>query len=248
MNESYYMVFYWGDRKEDICECVNRTVMLIQKLSSLDNFYSDWYMGGMSRKKALKNRIAINDDSIREIFIRSRNTNDIDGHTLDNLGYTLGLWNGRKEEESVGISISCSIHAENINLMNSCIISFPEASSAAGKRLLNTSFIRKLLELVVEVWEPDWGVVTSHQFRRHINPVPRVPFVAWFLYLSERRGVIPQLPDCVSVFRLDDYGNVIQTVDELFCLRNDAHINIAEEITKRLNKSDLLAPTVLCVG
>jgi hypothetical protein len=102
----------------------------------------------MSRKAALRSEISLDFASI-ENRLRA-NQRDTDGEPIADLGFHFGAWNGKEA------SFSATIGAWNRIVANAVVLNL------GGDDELSASAYRALVEAVIEVFDPDHAVVTSH--------------------------------------------------------------------------------------
>jgi hypothetical protein len=71
-------------------------------LRKCDEAFSRWFQLGRSRKQALEHEFRITAETVKERLLHGRNRRDVGGGVIENLGYSLSLWNGGKDCQDGG--------------------------------------------------------------------------------------------------------------------------------------------------
>jgi len=233
MIESYTIVVQWGLRKESVEACAARTLQLLTCLARHNDIFSHWFTLGSTREEALQHEISLEDPAtIQSLLIEGRSKSELRADLLEQLGYSIGLWTGRKDDDA-GLSINCGCYAPAIG-GNSCVLELPY-ESAAAEQLLHASVLEGIMACVVEAWNPDWGVVTSNKYEK-IAPAqsPNTPWMGWMIYLAHKPETLPPLPAPVSVGTMGNQGSLITMTNERFTADNPSHIEIVNQVRDRL--------------
>ena len=239
--ESYYLAVYWGARKESAGECAQRARRVLVSLVECDPIFAHWFEQGASQNSALHNEIALTETSLEALFLKGANRGDFSNRPIENLGFRVALWTGGEDGGSAKLTIKCGCYAR-APLVNSCVIGLP-FSGAAAARLLQTERLATIMKSSVLAWDPDWGVVMTRAYQSTLPaPATLAPQVGWMLYLSDRRGKIPQLPEPCKVRQIDRVGSLIVTTYDRFTVNNDAHVETARHVSEALNRDGLLGP------
>jgi hypothetical protein len=158
----------------------------------------------------------------------------------EELGFSLGLWNGDNTSDASRLSLTCGCASPWVS--NACVVNLPEEGSAA-QRLLQASVLAQVLKAMVLAWEPEYGVATSHSLREHLSESAEAgTFLGWVSYFSHRRGLVPPLPSPVQVEPVEDKGTLIILTPERFTASNPAHLELALRTTETLSQAGLLGP------
>jgi hypothetical protein len=206
MTTPLFLGAYWKARRESIDECADRLMRFLVALSSCDEVLTNWFEKGRSRKQALQKQVDIqNRDQLLKLLDRGRNKRDIGGTVIDELGFSVDLWNGKDS----AMGILCGAYASYVS--NSVTFHLPEDLGDLRQPERMTS----VLVAVVEAWEPDWAGVMSRDAMNARGFNARVPFVDWMLYLSGRLGSkIPALPRPATVQPVGELGSIIMVQGE----------------------------------
>jgi hypothetical protein len=171
---------YWSARKESIDECADRLLSFFGDLAKCDDSLIKWYELAGSRQQALERRSHVES---REYLIRQLRRGS---HSFDSLGFTIGLWNGGDESQSVALSVTCGSYHETLG--NCVTLNFPEDLGS----LVDFRRMRGVLAVVARTWEPDWAGVASEQAKSGRGFDPCRPFVDWMIYISN--ALLPKVP------------------------------------------------------
>lgn len=234
--ENYHIGVYWGVRKEDVDVCTRRAVSFFEQLARCDPIFSRWFRLGRSRKEALRREVKPDQETLRRLFLKGRHYTDFGHELMAELGFSIGLWNGGSDKESVSIFIGCGGYTPFVS--NSCEISGLESDSPAASRLLQVSTLTMIMECMIINWEPDWGRVNSLAHFA-ITPSERKPKVGWITYLRESGEKIPPLPFPVSVKPIGMLGSLIILTEERFTASNPKHVELAATVSEILDQAGL---------
>jgi hypothetical protein len=165
---------YWSARKETRHESAVRVAAFLDSIAEHPPLVG-WRLTGRSRKAALAGPLEISVEAI-EHQLRTNNR-DMDGSVIEDLGFSLYVWNGN-DNLSASFHVTCGGWSDYVN--NWAVLSLPPQiapiDQVTGKPL------RTLLEKSVQVWDPDYAVVTSSEFMaRKGGGMPRETG-GWFAY------------------------------------------------------------------
>ena len=233
MSERYYVGVYWGARKESAAQCARRLHGLLDALAPVDPLFSRWFQQARLRKQALQRPVPSDVASITE-FVAHNVMRDDRRQPMEELGFSVWLWNGGSGGNDVGLHSGCGGFSEHVP--NYCLVDPPSAGPGM-ERVLTSSVLNEVLRAMALAWAPDWGVVMS---RAHERLLPREPSahvrVGWATYLSTRWGTVPSLPAPVRVEPVEDRGSLILLTPERFTASNSEHVALADRVR------ELLAP------
>lgn len=240
--DTFYLGAYWGDRQENLEVCTERLTACLSQLYNCDEVFQQWFEKGYSRKQALKRKVSIEPEVLRKLLDKGRNRADIGSHIIEDLGFGISLWNGMPEDNGeMSIGVCCGLYAGHPGLLNRFVVNLPEEGMVA-KRVLNPEVLEKVIVAVVGAWEPDWAIITPRSLRDLFEVSPRTPYFSWFLFLSQKRGVVPPLPLPSRTISLEGIGTIIVITDERFDTARKEHLKIVKKVYKILKKSGLLTP------
>jgi hypothetical protein len=236
----------WGDRKESADECAGHAVECLQQLAVCDAAFGQWFKRGKSRKEALEGRFEPTFESCRDLLEKGRNHFDTTKEVIEDLGFSMGLWNGGEEGSAVGLRFHGGAYpaVPRMPNPNDCVIDLPYGGSAADY-LLSKGKLRQITSAVVESWNPDWARVSTFHMRQSLYPeLYQGVEVGWLTYLSDRYGPLPKLPDDCEVTKVEGVGSliVIGGIDRLTA-SNPAHVEAVRRLSETLGAAGLLSPT-----
>jgi hypothetical protein len=236
MNETYYAAAYWGGRKESAEECARRTEIFFRLLSRCDSIYARWFEQADSLKKALQLQFEPTYDTFVRFFGRRKYRDGKDG-------FSFSAWTGHKEDGHGGmVMLRCGSAAEVVS--NNCLLYLPSEGPEEG-RVLTPSVLTEVMRALVLAWEPDCGVVTSHDMRDTLSEKGSAgTFVSWVMYLSRERGEVPPLPEPVRVEPVEDKGSLLLLTPERLSASNPEHVALARRVQEVLLAKGLLDPVV----
>ncbi len=139
----------WNPRQATLKECINEYIIFMLRLKTFDPRLSEWYLGGNSRKEAMKNKVEFTYDFIKQSFYKNKKDDDYPEFT-----FTFGLWNGAKiDAESFGVNVSLGgDDPENYN--NNCLFNFPYKGEIYEHYLIQENR-DKLLNFIVDHWDAE---------------------------------------------------------------------------------------------
>src|SRR5215510_1722995 len=103
MAKNLTLAAYWGPRRETIDRCAARASDFFQGIKTLDVDFEKWFHRGENRREALARPAEVDYESMRRVLSHGRHKRHDDGSGIDDLGYRLGLWNGKPGAESSAI-------------------------------------------------------------------------------------------------------------------------------------------------
>jgi hypothetical protein len=178
MIETYYIGAYWGSRKESLQQIAGKTFQTLQVLSEIDEQFFKWYDTGMSRKQALQNKLEIDEETIKKIALKRVKKGEMDENGFAVNGFLFSLWTGHIDEESSSITFAVGNTFNTDNITNSCVISIP-FEGAARERLLHIEKAKKIIAVLVDIWAPDYSVLTSQSLNNKLNVINDIGWVTY---------------------------------------------------------------------
>ncbi|MFL5350152.1 MAG: immunity 52 family protein [Hyalangium sp.] len=236
MIETYYIGAYWGARKEDAEACARRLATLVQLLAPVDPLFASWFKGSKSLKQSLTRPLELELSSLQK-YIQRNLMRDDRRQPMEDLGFNLGLWNGRQGGNDAWLSIGCGGYWEQVS--NRCVLRAPD-EGPGSERVLTTAFQTQALRALATAWDPDWGAAVSNVHRDIIEKKSPDIWVGWVTYLSRRLGRVPPLPAPVRIEPVEDQGTLILLTPELFTASNPEHVALAERVRELLDRAGLL--------
>lgn len=235
MRETYYAGIYWGGRKDSAEECARRAEAFFHLLSRCDPIYTRWFEQANSRKKALQLQFEPTADTFLRFFKRRTYQEGRDG-------FMLWVWTGHEEGHGGLATMRCGSAAEFIS--NNCLLYLPNEGPEV-ERVLTVAVLSGILRAMVSAWEPDWGVVTSDEWRDTLSEKGQAgTFSSWVTYIARGRGEVPPLPEPVRVQPVEDKGTLILLTPERLTASNPEHLALGRHVQEVLRAKGLLEPVV----
>jgi hypothetical protein len=241
MSESHYVGAYWGNRKETAEQCAQRLESLLKGLSLAGEAFSQWYEKGHSAKEALRREVRTDKDSLKGLLERGRSRRDSNGGVMEDLGFSLSIWNGSTDAES-DLIVHCASWASTpaVWIPNSCVLNLP-SDGPDSDRFRNVDTLVTLVDSIVRAFEPERAVVTSEDDRDIVsNANPGARMVGWLTYVDASRDRLPRLPPGVRVVSMGDSGSLIIATESLSAVDSSKLESDLTQIESALTGAGLL--------
>lgn len=190
MTVSPYIGAYWGPRQETLDACTDRAVKFLEGLSSTHSALSTWYQLGIMQTDAPQQPAVPERGVVSTLLESGRNRRESDRSVIEELGYSINLWNG--QDPSVALNIGCGRYHRSEYVKNAVIIDLPRLDEGLAD-LASLEKARAMMHLLVECWDPDWATWTSSELRKEQRVVPGRPVLGWMTYLSSLQDPQPSL-------------------------------------------------------
>ncbi|WP_309896703.1 immunity 52 family protein [Archangium sp.] len=233
MFETYYAGSYWLARPEPVEACARRAERFFHLLERCDPAWTRWFETADSLEEARGLQFATDAANFQKLFARKENQ-------LGD-GFTFHLWTGDNLEETSGVDGACG--SADPRPPSSCVLR-PYDEGLIGERVLTAPVMTKVLRAMALAWEPEWGVVTSHQYDDLVSEkvMPAGTSVGWVMYFSRLRGKVPALPAPVRIEPVEDKGTLVTLTPERFTASNPEHVALAARVHGLLDRAGLLRP------
>lgn len=148
---------------------------------------------------------------------------------MEDLGFTIGFWNGGNKGEEGTMNIHCGSYCEHVG--NSLVLNLPDELGDLGR----PERMAAVLASVVRAWEPDSGGVMSNAAMKAKDYRVAVPFVDWMFYVSYKLARrIPPLAPPARVQEVEGLGSIIVVQDERPDRANPEHVRNIERVEAAL--------------
>jgi hypothetical protein len=232
MTETYYAGSYWLARQESAEACARRAELFFRLLGRCDPTWTHWHDTADS-EEAKASQVNPDAATFTRMFGREKNRQGEDG-------FRFWLWGGDTVEEATSVNTRCG--AATPWLSSTCVLDLPTRGPVAT-RVLTAPVMTEVLRAMALAWEPEWGVVTSHEHRNRVSERAKAgTFVGWMMYFSHLRGTVPPLPPPVRVEPVEDKGTLVILTHELFTVSNPGHVALAARVQEALTGARLLRP------
>jgi hypothetical protein len=234
--ESFYLGAYWGNRRESALQCGERLARCVARLGGVDAVLGGWFRRARS-KAAARTPVDLDPESLGGLFAQGRDRRDVDGEVIEELGFSVGLWN--RATPAVGLSATAGAYPSFPGVVNSFLLEFPPPEGEA-LRLYEPGAAQAIFDAVVEAWEPAWATWTSNSLRDAQDAAPREPVVGWLTYLAT--PVSADIPGVTS--RPLQGGSVLQIGKDV----TDVAESTVLDARHRLKKTAALSPIPLSIS
>lgn len=208
-----YTGLYWGPRERDLEQCVMHVRGLLVKLKRIDSIFGRWTAVQTQPSPEGGGREALTSSrGLARLLASGVNRRDLDRKPISALGYSMSLLRSFGTGAYVSLSITCG--GSSARIRNSCIISF-RLSRDAEARVLTVRTQARIINSIVEEWNPDFGVVTSYALADLVsgpNDVESLP-IGWISYVSSTYDPLPPLPKSVCIEEVGTYGHLVIAKD-----------------------------------
>jgi immunity protein 52 of polymorphic toxin system len=235
MRETYYAGICWGERKDSAEECARRAEVYFHLLSRCDPIYTRWFEQADSHKKALQLQFEPTAETFLRFFKSRKYQEGRDG-------FMIWVWTGHEQGHGGLATLRCGSAAEFVP--NNSLLYLP-SEEPEKERVLQVDVLAEVLRAMVLGWEPDWGFITSGDFRDSLSPQGIAgTFVGWLTYVSRGRGEVPPMPEPVRVQPVEDKGTLILLTPERLTASNPEHLALGQRVQEVLHAKGLLEPVV----
>jgi hypothetical protein len=233
MIETYYAGSYWLARRESAEACARRAERFFHLLGRCDPAWSRWYEKADSFDEARKLRFTLDTANFQKLFAHKENRVAA--------GFSFHLWTGDTLQETSSVDGNCG-HS-SLHLPSTCVLR-PYDEGLIGERVLTAPVMTEVLRAMALAWEPEWGVVTSHQYDDLVSEqvMPAGTSVGWVMYFSRLRGTVPPLPAPMRIEPVEDKGTLVILTPERFTASNPEHVALAARGHELLDRAGLLRP------
>jgi hypothetical protein len=180
MSGSSYIGAYWGSRPEAVEACAERLAQFLKVLSATHRLLDMRFKTGRVAKRG---PIDVDAFALKDVLLKGR-SRGADGSIIDEIGFTVGLWNG--DRTAAGLTVSCGAGSRTVG--NAVVVKPPDVDGA-GLDVYQPGIARKVIEGMVECWGPEWATWSSVEMydRQGAGQVGVV--VGWMTYVGSRYRV-----------------------------------------------------------
>lgn len=193
--ESFYAGAYWGPRTEPVEQCADRLGRFLSLVAEAHPALRQWYGKGTSRKAARK-PIETTHTELVHLLERGRNRRDVGGQPIDELGFSVSMWNGGTPTVALGATVGAA--PQSAGILNHCLLDFP-APVDEGRELYAPEVAARVFQAIVTCWEPNWASLTSSSLRTIQHAPAGSPVIGWLTYLTADVPAAGSAPAGLSV-------------------------------------------------
>jgi hypothetical protein len=238
MQEKYYVGAYWGPRQETALECARRAELFLHMLARCDPSFAQWYRAGRGFPRELPGYpVRPEVEDLEQLMLRGRNRANIDREVVEELGFSLLLWNAKKE--STHLSLNCGVYSP-WGGPNSCLLRLTR-EQPIRERLLCHPVMTGVLTSMATAWDPDFAMASSSEMVKFMEKGTFAVRVGWLTYLSRRLGRLPPLPSPVHIEPLGTIGWLLTLSPEPMTASNPEHVAFTSRVRELLDRAGLIA-------
>ena len=213
MLESLFLNARWRSRRESLDQCADRAWPFFRELAGLHELFGQWSKLGKTKHKALANKLSPESAEIRDLLAKGRNHYDVDHRVIEDLGYSLYLWNCMDRPDAISLRISCgSYPPPHMPFPNECFIKLSPVQGASKSELARIDKLLAMAEVMVRHWDPDYICVSTHAVDESALP-DRSEFTGvrpgWLTYISDKWGKVPALPEPYRLVPMGGAGQMV---------------------------------------
>ncbi|MDC0710278.1 immunity 52 family protein [Stigmatella sp. ncwal1] len=233
MRETYYAGSYWLARPESAQACAQRAERFFHLLGRCDPAWTRWCETAGSFEEARKRQFVPNTEHFQKLFGTQKKKGDDE--------FSFHLWTGDSQEETSGVDGACG--SADASLPSNCVLR-PYKWGPIAERVLTAPVLAEVLRAMALAWEPEWGVVASHQYDDLVSEqvMPAGTSVGWVMYFSRLRGAVPPLPAPARIELVGDKGTLVTLTPEQFTSSTPEHVALAARVHELLDRAGLLRP------
>lgn len=189
---------YWKARRESAPECAVRLACFFDELEKNFPLLADWFPKGESRADSSfgKTVSKFGEMDLLALVAAGANKRDIGGEQIVELGYSVGLRSPEKNGSDASISITCGLFSSNSNLSNSVVMNLPMDLHSISLGSIDSQ--KRLLLLLVKVWDADWGAAFSSRSDVFKQRKSNGPFFDEILWLRSEQSGPPNIIESSS--------------------------------------------------
>jgi len=179
MLDSYYIGAYWGSKFEPpeiLSEKINKTLNM---LSINNTEFENWYLLGKNRNDSLKVNVKNNGGILDKIIFKQSQIEKCNSSANSQMGVVLGFWTGQSDSNSSSIMFNVGGNYSTTKLGNSCVLKLP-SKMRANNKLIEIENSKALIQLIVDIWNPDYAVLTSHDLRDKLNFGNKIGWITYY--------------------------------------------------------------------
>jgi len=222
--EVFFLRFLWGPRPESLKRCAGRLDAFLSELRSIDNAFAAW-----RRDNTTAFQVPLGVKRLEGWLAEGVNRNDVGKEVIAELGFALSLTSS--EESTLTLRVNCGVYSSWTN--NCCSIEFPSTGKVAD-RILRADILTRVAKATVLAWQPDHGVITSHQCSARSQPPSFLSEAGWITYLSEKYNHLSQLPSQLTTENIVG-GRLVVATSDRFDSTNAQHMKPIMVLTAKLS-------------
>lgn len=146
---------YWSARADTIFECRSRAVEHLRLVCALGQGLDRWFLKASRKPKTPTEIDVSSEEAVGALLIKGVNRRDVDRSVIEELGWSMSLWNGDLNGVSASTNLQCGCTSDLVE--NRAIV---EISVDEGDGVVAAS-ANELLVSLANLWSADSGVVSK---------------------------------------------------------------------------------------
>ncbi len=236
MKEHYFVGAYWGPRQETARVCAQRAEHALRLLADCDPSFAQWYRAGRKAPPGLPGHPVQEIEDLERLLLAGRNRGDVSRAILEDMGFTMGLFNARQERTR--LEFHCGAYYPEGH--NYCLLE-PPKDAPVHERLLSAPVLARILTSMVAAWDPNFVTASSLEMLRLVEGPERETRVGWLTYVSRRLGRVPPLPAPVRIEPVGTQGWLLTLSPERMTAGNPEHVALTARVRELLDRAGLIA-------
>lgn len=149
---------YWKSRQETVSSCAARLSTLLGEAQKIHPYIDNWHAKGRSKQEALDNAIGFaSKEVLTDLLLMGANRRELDHSVIDELGWSLSLWNGCDGRDSVSLDLRCGCYGDVVP--NICTVAFNREIG----QVFTIERAVALIHTMVRALDPESIVITSDE-------------------------------------------------------------------------------------
>ena len=215
-----------GDSSRSLSGCAERLSVFLQDLRLLDPLFFTWCDATNIRNKF---RLPFPCRKLEQFLQKGVNRREDNKTIILDLGFAVSLL---PEGPFSGLILRIRCGCYSPWVANCCSLTFPREGETADRMICVTNLVR-LAKTIIQNWQPEYGVITSHQCSELLSPTSFDREVGWITYLPKRYSQIPPSSPTFLVEKVED-GHLITINTERFSVENPSDMQALHSLASQL--------------
>ncbi len=239
-----YFGVYWKHRPLTLGEFIEQLYGFLKQLQTVHPLLRDWQLVGECREQRAKiepdlsnlaelaQKYAWDKGTPKNRFTNLSEMMEPSLNSVSRVGYILHIENRNEEAKDldhIGLLISAGASSERLG--NAVTLRY-----LPGSPFGQTDFAIKIFTLLVEYWNPNFGLVSSDVFREYTYSQDDGRSIGWMTYF-DNPAVSENLPKDVTHRRFGAHGVLILTAPEMPVPGDTKAVNSAIRVADALRRA-----------
>jgi hypothetical protein len=153
-----YTGAYWDARYAGVDSCADSLAQFLDRLAAIDPLLTGWRNKGRTKREALDQPVVTTEHADLVARLSAGvNRRDVNHEPIEELGYSIGWWNGHGSKSAVTLSVALGV--TSLWVGNCVVIHLPDPRAA--KELYTATKALDVLHALIDVFAPDSAVWTN---------------------------------------------------------------------------------------